>query len=111
MQSDFEVDVLRSMVVADVMSTETLSPNASVAEARRRLESGAHGAYPVVDAEGRCVGIVARHDLLAANVDDRQPVAAVAARDVVTAAPGETVLGALRMMLDEAFRLWESKEK
>jgi CBS domain-containing protein len=102
-QTDFEVDVLRSMVVAQVMSTdvETLPVGASVGDARRRLERGEHGAYPLVDPHGVCVGIIARHDLLATTVDDAEPVTTLAAADVVTAAPDDTLLSALRQMLEE----------
>src|SRR5581483_4332897 len=102
-QSDFEVDILRSVVVQDVMTAdvETFSPTTPIGEARHRLEAGQHGAYPLVDDRGNCVGIVARHDFLQARGHDRLPLSTIATGDVVTAAPGDTLLVALRLMLEE----------
>jgi CIC family chloride channel protein len=102
-QSDFEVDILRSVVVKDVMTStvESFTPTMTIAEARRRLESGEHGAYPLVDDAGACVGIVARHDFLQAHGHDDQLLSTIATRDVVTVAPGDTLLVALRRMFEE----------
>src|SRR5581483_6501399 len=102
-QSDFEVDILRSVLVRTVMTAdvETFSPGLPIGEARQRLESGGHGAYPLVDGRGACVGIVARHDFLTARGHDRDPLSSIATRDVVTVAPGDTLLVALRRMLEE----------
>ena len=101
--TEYEVDVLRTTLVADVMSrqVDTLPENATVADARRRLESGRHGAYPLVDAEGRCVGIVARGDLLSRPAGDAEPVTAVASQDVVAVTPEDTVFRALQLLLEE----------
>ncbi|HVW33389.1 MAG TPA: chloride channel protein, partial [Acidimicrobiia bacterium] len=102
-QSDFEVDILRSVVVRTVMTTdvETVSPALPIGEARARLEAGEHGAYPLVNDQGVCVGIVARHDFLKANLQDNKPLALIATRDVVTVTPDDTLLVALRRMLEE----------
>jgi CBS domain-containing protein len=54
----------------------TIRDDATVAEAGRRVESGNHSAYPLVDADGRCVGIVTRGDLLAAGNEHDKPVTA-----------------------------------
>jgi CIC family chloride channel protein len=101
--TEYEVDVLRTTLVADVMSrqVDTLSINATVADARRRLESGRHGAYPLVDAAGKCVGIVARGDLLSRPAGDAEPVTAVASLDVVAVTPEDTVFRALQLLLEE----------
>jgi H+/Cl- antiporter ClcA len=102
-QSDFEVDVLRSVLVRDVMTenVETFSPVMRIGEARERLEAGQHGAYPLVDERGACVGIVARHDFLQARGRDQEPLSTIATRDVVTVPPEATLLIALRRMLTE----------
>jgi chloride channel protein, CIC family len=60
-------DVLTTTAVATVMTREvaSLPASAPVALAIERLRTGAgpgsHSAYPVVDDDGRCVGIVTRH--------------------------------------------------
>jgi CBS domain-containing protein len=54
-----------------------------------------------VDGEGRCVGILARGDLMRRPAEDAEPVTAVASRDVVSVAPGDTVFRALQLMLEE----------
>jgi CIC family chloride channel protein len=101
--TEYEVDVLRTTLVADVMSreVETLPVDATVGEARLKLQEGRHGAYPLVDGEGRCVGILARGDLMRRPTEDAEPVTAVASRDVVSVVPGDTVFRALQLMLEE----------
>jgi CIC family chloride channel protein len=102
-QTEYEVDVLRTTLVRDVMTAkvETIPATATVAEARDRLASGRHGAYPVVDAQGHPVGIVARSDVLTRDADPDAPVAALASRDLVSVAPDDTLFAALHRMLDE----------
>lgn len=50
----------------DVMSTavEVTAPDEDLAAAARRMLEGGHKRLPVVDDEGRVVGIVSRHDVL-----------------------------------------------
>jgi chloride channel protein, CIC family len=102
-RTEYEVDVLRTALVAEVMSheVETLPDDATVGEARRRLQAGRHGAYPLVGAGGRCTGIVARGDLLRRAAADGEPVTAVASRDVVSVAPDDTLFRALQLLLEE----------
>ncbi len=101
--TEYEVDVLRTTLVADVMSrqVETLPAAATVGEARRKLQTGRHSAYPLVDGERRCVGILARGDLLRRPGADSDPVSTVASRDVVSVTPEDTVFRALQTMLEE----------
>jgi CBS domain-containing protein len=105
--TEYEVDVLRTARVQDVMTTrvETLPAAATVAEARERLASGRHSAYPLVDEGGSPVGMVSRTDLLTGALTrgaaDADPVFAVASRDLVTVAPGDSLAAALQRMLDE----------
>ena len=42
-------------------------PEAATVDARRQFARGRHGAYPIVDDDRRCVGIVSRGDLLLAG--------------------------------------------
>jgi chloride channel protein, CIC family len=101
--SDLEVDPLRTTTVADVMTSEvrTLPRDAPVADARRLLANGGHGAYPLVDADGGLAGIVARGDVLRWEDSDTRPVREIASADVVTVSPSDPVLTALHMMLEE----------
>lgn len=103
-ESDYAVDVLASVSVRDVMTTEaeTLPRDASIGDARRRLEHDGHGAYPIVDAEGRCVAIIAREDVLdIPDGDDDRPALDVASADVVTVTPDQSLVVALRLILAE----------
>jgi CIC family chloride channel protein len=101
--TEYEVDVLRTTRVQDVMTTrvETIPATSTVAAARERLAAGRHGAYPVVDAEGHPVGILARSDVLARAAADADPVLAIASRDLVAVAPEDTLFAALHRMLNE----------
>ncbi|HET7490050.1 MAG TPA: chloride channel protein [Acidimicrobiales bacterium] len=98
----YGVDPFASVAVADVMTTEveSIPAGSSVGEARRRFDRSGHGAYPVVDGEGRLVGIVARGDVLRGG-DDDDAVSDHAAADVVTVRPTDTAQAVLRVMVDE----------
>lgn len=103
-ESDYAVDVLASLSVRDVMTTEaeTLDRDATVGQARHRLEHDGHGAYPIIDGGGRCLAIIAREDILdLPDGDDRRPALEVASADVVTVTPDQSLLVALRLLLDE----------
>jgi len=103
-ESDYAVDVLASVTVGDVMtgSPHVLALDATVGEARRRIEHDGHGAYPIVDDRGRCLGIIAREDLLPLD-DTADEHAAIehASTDVVTVSPTQALVVALRLLLDE----------
>jgi chloride channel protein, CIC family len=56
----------------------------------------------VVDARGRCIGMIARGDLLQQQDGrDSRPLLEAASLDVVTAQPEDSLLTVLREMLDE----------
>ncbi len=102
-QTEYEVDVLRTTRVEEVMSTrvETIPAAATVAEVRARFAAGRHGAYPVIDAAGAPVGIVARGDLFSRTAAEDEPVLSITSRDLVAVAPADSLLSALHRMLDE----------
>jgi predicted transcriptional regulator len=102
-QTEYEVDVLRTTTVREVMTREvqTLPATATVGDARRKLGAGIHSAYPVVDVEGRCLGMVSRGDLLRRPAEDSDPVTAIASRDVVSVSPEDAVFRALQRILEE----------
>jgi CIC family chloride channel protein len=100
----FEPDVLRNTPVRQVMSrpATTIRADTTIGDARVRIEAGTHSAYPLVDGDERCVGIVTRGDLLGARTDDHEPVTDVASRDVVTVTPDDSMLTVLERMVEEA---------
>ena len=105
-RTDYEVDALRSTSVRAIMTApvETLSNSTTVAQARAALAAGAHGAYPVVDAAGSCVGIVARGDLLRIEKDGNHEDDLVldhASRDVVGVAPNDLAVAVIDVILRE----------
>ena len=96
-------DVLQVHAVREAMTSdvETLPVHANVGDARRLLESGGHGAYPVVDDTGACVGIVTRTDLLVRELPDDASVEEVAHNDLVTVEPGDRLLTVLERFTDD----------
>jgi chloride channel protein, CIC family len=100
---DYQPDYLSGASVGDTMSTTvaTLHADATIGDARDRVDETAHSAFPLVDATGRCVGIVSRRDLLTSDARADSPVAGIANADVVTVAPDDTLLTALERIIDE----------
>jgi len=99
----YGVDPFTATPVDRIMTAAvvTLPAATTVADARRRFaEAGGHGAYPVVDADGRVLGMVARADVLTDLADPDGPVLDHA-REVVAVAPDDPALAALRVMVDE----------
>jgi chloride channel protein, CIC family len=102
-EADYAVDALASTAVRDVMTepAEALPASASIGDARAKFASGSHSAFPVVDERGRCIGMIARGDLLQQDGRDSRPLLEAASLDVVTAQPEDSLLTVLREMLDE----------
>lgn len=102
--SEYHADVLRMTLVRDVMTAEvrTLSATATMADALSRFQDGGHGAYPITDADGRCVGIIARGDMLRAGEGTGStPLSELGAADVISVRSSERVIDALERMLEE----------
>jgi H+/Cl- antiporter ClcA len=101
-RTDYEVDPFRTALVSELMTTEvqTLPADATVGDARRRFACGRHSAYPIVDADGHCVGILGRTDLLMADADDGDPLLDHATRDVVTVSPDDVAITALQRIVE-----------
>jgi H+/Cl- antiporter ClcA/predicted transcriptional regulator len=101
--SDYRADVLALTRVDEVMTSDvlTLPASASGADALDRFVAGRHSAYPVVDGDRRCVGMVTRSDLLAVTDDDPGTLGTCFNGDVVTVRADDTTLTALHTMVDE----------
>jgi chloride channel protein, CIC family len=93
-----QVHSAREAMTADVV---TLPMNATLAAARRLLESGGHGAYPLVDENGDCAGIVSRGDLLTRDIQDGASVTEIATTAVVTVEPEDSLLTVLERMTED----------
>ena len=100
---DYMPDYLGSMTVRAAMVTEVdvLCAHDRVVDARHHLDSSLHSAYPVVDADRRCVGIVSRNDLLGTSATDDAALSEVANADVVTITADDTLLTALERIVTE----------
>jgi H+/Cl- antiporter ClcA len=100
---DFQPDYLASTHVRAAMATpvDVLSASDNVGAARHVLNGSRHSAYPLVDADQRCVGIVSRSDLLGSEATDDAPLTGIGNADVVSVAPDDTLLTALELMIDE----------
>ena len=80
---------------------DTIRSDATIGEARTQFFANGHGAYPVVDRAGRCVGIVRRTDLLDTDGSRDALVSEVASPDVVTVDRDATLLAAMELILEE----------
>jgi CBS domain-containing protein len=100
---DYTPDYLQSALVRDAMTTavSVLPSCATVQDARERIDRDAHSAFPLVDHDRRCVGIVSRQDLLDTDADGNTPVMKIASADVVTVSPDDTLLTVLEQIVDE----------
>jgi H+/Cl- antiporter ClcA len=100
---DYAPDELQSALVRDAMTAQVaaLPSCATVGDARDRIEESTHSAYPLVDEERHCVGIVSRQDLLAEGADDLDPVTKIASTDLVTVSPDDTLQTVLERIVDE----------
>ncbi len=96
-------DALQLHSVREAMTpdVETLPAHATVVDARHRLETAGHGAYPLIDEEGTCTGIVSRADLLVRDVPDDAPLQEIATTDVITVAPDDRLLTVLELITEE----------
>jgi H+/Cl- antiporter ClcA len=99
----YGVDPFSVRLVSEIMTSPvaTLPSTATVADARRLFLSGGHGAYPIVGADGRMVGIVTRGDVLDDDVDAGAPVLDHASRDVVSVVPDAPATTVMEAMIDE----------
>ncbi|GAA2552819.1 CBS domain-containing protein [Pseudonocardia hydrocarbonoxydans] len=103
------------MQARDVMTSPviTLRPDTPVRAAAALLISHGFTASPVVDADGRLLGIVTEADLMRGRIvreggavtDAPEPaVAAVMSGDPVTAGPGDDLADVVATMLEHGFR-------
>ncbi len=101
--TDLHADVLRTTAVADVMSTDidTIDATATVGEAIAQLHRSRHHALPLVDADHKCLAILAEHDVLEHHAPSDDPALSIATQELIVVRPDQTVLQALERMVNE----------
>lgn len=104
---EYEPDVFRATSVRSVMATpvDTLPVDATLTEAEAALRATGHDALPLVDDDGRCVGLVSGADLLGDGGTDGGVDAATPARTLAgpftAVAPDDTALAVLHAFVDD----------
>jgi CIC family chloride channel protein len=100
--SDYHADVLASRRVEQVMTrdVQTLPTTATVGDAVAGFAAGGHSAYPVVDGDGRVVGVVSRGDLVGGEEPEESTLGEILSGPVAHVGPADTVLAALEQMLE-----------
>jgi len=100
---DYRPDVMSTTRAGDIMTADvmTLPGSSRVADALDRFVAGCHSAYPIVDDDRRCIGLVTRSDLLALGEDEQRSLADCFGGDVVTVTPDDLALSVLQRMLDD----------
>jgi CIC family chloride channel protein len=91
---DLEINVLKTRFVGDVMTreVETIPQDMPLREVRDRILESGHQGFPLVDGEGRLVGIITGRDVKEAIKRDKNlPAIAVAQRNLIVAYPDETL--------------------
>jgi CIC family chloride channel protein len=102
--TDYEVDRFRTVPVSEIMTrdVETLPVTATVGDARARFAHGRHSAYPIIDDDRRCVGIVSRGDVLGdQDAADTTPLSERGTDDVVLVGSDDLAMTALEKMVQE----------
>jgi chloride channel protein, CIC family len=101
--NELVADSLRTTAVADVMNrlVDSVSPDDTVGDVSDRILRGDHGAFPVVDAHGHCLGMVTRRDLLTEDHPRDAPVSQVTSSDVVRIGSDASLIDAMQLMSSE----------
>ena len=100
----YEPDYLQTTRVRIAMTgaVETIAVDEPIADARVRMQRSHHNAYPLIDHDNRCVGIVTRRDLLDADAPAQLPASTIATTDnIVAVAADDTLLTALQRITEE----------
>ncbi len=98
-----EIDVMQGVTVGEVMSRnmDVVDPSMPLTELDEMFKRTFHHGFPVVDKQGRFVGIVTLHDLMKARekgIFERHTVAEIMNRNPIVTYPEEPVWRALRIM-------------
>jgi CIC family chloride channel protein len=106
-----EVNVLKSIPVSEVMNpeVETIPENISLGELAEKVSRSKYKSFPVVDNEGRLMGIVTHSDyrdvVFDENLKDLVVVKEVATPKVVTVSTNENLYDAMEKITSKDFSL------
>jgi CIC family chloride channel protein len=106
-----EVNVLKSIPVSDVMNpeVETIPENISLGDLAKKVSRSKYKSFPVVDIEGRLMGIVTHSDyrdvVFDENLKDLVVVKEVATPKVVTVSTDENLYDAMEKITSKDFSL------
>lgn len=93
-EQDLEINLLRTRYVGEAMTRELerISEETPLRDVRDRILETGHQGFPVVDRQGRLVGIITGRDVMDQIKRDRNlPAGAVAQRRLIVAYPDETL--------------------
>ncbi len=102
-----DVDIMQSVDVGEIMTAapDTVSTDISLDELQRRFAHSGHHGYPVLDTDGRLVGVVTTSDLARSTDDGARDhegraltVGDICTRQPVTVTPDDPVYRAVRRM-------------
>ncbi len=104
---EYALDFLTQVLVSEAMTTNvrTLDPTWKVSDAREWLDSeqsGGHNGFPVVDGDGRLLGVLTRRDLFGPAAASAVTVAQLLRRPPVVALPNSTLREAADHMVRES---------
>ncbi len=96
-------DSLRTTAVVDVMNrvVDTIDPDETVGVVADRIARGDRGAFPIIDDDGHCLGIITRRDLITQEYSRDSVVSEIASTDVVSIGPDASLIDAMHRMTDE----------
>jgi CIC family chloride channel protein len=97
-------DSLRTTAVADVMNrvVDTIDLDDTVGDVADRITRGDRGAFPIIDDDGHCLGVVSRRDLISRQLPRDAPVREIASSDVVSISPDASLVDAMQLMAQES---------
>lgn len=101
--SELVADSLRTTAVVDVMNrvVDTIGLDDTVGDVADRITRGDRGAFPIIDEEGHCLGIVSRRDLLSQQLSRDVPIREMASSDLVSISPDASLVDAMQRMAQE----------
>lgn len=102
--AELVADSLRTTAVTDVMNrvVDTVDPGDTVGSVADRITRGDRGAFPIVDDEGHCLGLVTRRDLISQEFSRDALVHEIASSDIVTISPDASLVDAMQKMAQES---------
>ncbi len=100
---DMEINVLKTHLVGDVMTraVDTVPPDMPMHKVQEKILETGHQGFPIVDTDGRLIGIITGRDVVkAVKEDPNRPAIAAAHKKLTVAYPDETLDDAWNRMAE-----------